>query len=229
MSELTNAINYINTKNSNNIYFVTDIHLFKNEIRKMKNKETKEIEDTLYKMKHFEKEANKLSSNDVLIFLGDISHVNCNLEQNEKVKQFYKNIKINKILVKGNHDQQSDAYYKECGFKFVIPYLTYKNIICTHMPVIWDNNLSNDFPINDKVIDYKGRQYHKLWVYPKVYPINIHGHIHGANEYYETYKKGHYDAWNEEHNFLKLNDIIHNKKILNEIYRNERLNEIIYL
>ena len=227
MNELVESTEDLANKNPDNIYLVTDVHLFKNEIFNMKHNDDERKCDTKSKMANFKKECSKLTKDDVLIFLGDISHACCNLEQHQKVKAFYKEMKVNKILIKGNHDQQPDTYYKECGFMFVVPYLTYKNIIFTHMPVIQDKNLNRTCPINDKVFDYKGRQFHKQWVSYEVYPHNIHGHIHGENKYFDTEKKGHYDVWRDNHEFLKLKNIM-NKKSLNETYWCFRLRKILY-
>lgn len=228
MTELEIASEYLETKSPDHIYLVTDVHLFKNEVfnSKKDDGDHERANDTPQKMNAFREQCNRLGPDDVLVFLGDIAHALCSLEQHQKVKAFYKEMKINKILVKGNHDSQPDEYYKECGFKYVVPYLTYKNVIFTHMPVIWDKNLTNMYPINDKVFSYKGRQFHKQWVNYDVYPYNIHGHIHGENKYTETERKGHYDVWRNNHEFLKLSNIINNKKSLNEMYRSNRIRNI---
>jgi len=200
-SDYQNALTFIENKKPSQIYLVSDVHFFKSELSNNKP-------DTEYKMKHFRKECEKLSSNDVLIFLGDISHVKCTLEQNLKVKNFLKSIKAKMILVKGNHDCLSNDYYKECGFIYVVDYLPYKNIIFTHIPVVWDHTLSSRFPINSQMCSFKDYRYPKQWVNPQIYNNNIHGHIHGSGEYWDTSKKGHYDVWKDNHSFIRLDEII---------------------
>lgn len=199
--DFRNAMTFIENKKPSQIYFVSDIHFYKSETANRKS-------DTELKMKKFLKECKKLGPNDVLIFLGDVGHVKCTLEQNNKIKNLLKNTECKKILVKGNHDCLSNDYYKECGFIYVVNYLTYKNIILTHIPVVWDRTLSPKFPINNQMCQFKDYRYPKQWVNPQVYNTNIHGHIHGSDEYWDTEKKGHYDVWKDDHRFVRLDEII---------------------
>lgn len=162
----------------NNIYLVSDIHFYKNETKKNGKASTKKLMDS------FRSECKKLSDNDVLIILGDIGHKENNPEYNEKIKDFFKSIKCNKILIKGNHDILSDKYYKDCGFLFVENEVVYDNIILSHIPV------------NINKYRFDGVKY------------NVHGHIHGSNEYYDVDGKNHFDVWTNKHIFLNLSDII---------------------
>ena len=56
-----------------------------------------------------------------------------------------------KILVKGNHDKQTDKFYYDCGFDFVCDSFSKYKIIITHRP---------------------------LPVIPPDFEYNLHGHLH---------------------------------------------------
>lgn len=159
-----------------NIYLCSDVHFFKNKIKNNKD-------DTKILMDNFRKEASKLKSNDVLIFLGDISHKLCNPKENKEVQNFLKSINCTKILVKGNHDILPDDYYHKCGFIFVLNELFLDNIIFTHKPV----NILN--------YSFEGVKY------------NIHGHLHGNNIYLNCNPENHFDVYTSNHKFLNLENI----------------------
>lgn len=165
-------------KDYSNIYLCSDIHFFKNEIRKRDGMTTKEL------MTNFKNECKKLGPDDVLIYLGDIGHRECTPEQNREIQRFLKSCNCNKILVRGNHDTLDKGYYKRCGFMFVEENLIYDNIIFSHYPE----------DINKYSIE--GIKY------------NIHGHLHGNPEYYYVSPKGHYDVWTPRHNFVRLDKIV---------------------
>jgi len=198
-NDLQNAITFVSGEKPNQIYMATDLHFYKNECRNKKPFNTK------VKMDKFFNECKKLGNDDILIVLGDIDHVDCTLEQNEKIKIFFKSLPIKKILVRGNHDILSDNYYKECGFIYIVDHLTYKNIVFTHLPAIWDKNLTSKRPIVDSNYFWNYRRFTKTYVCQSIYNINIHGHIHGSGEYWDTEAKGHYDMWRDTNLYSTVN------------------------
>lgn len=168
---------FLNNIKYSNIYLCSDIHFFKSEIKKNKNT-VKEL------MKSFKKNCNSLTNDDILIYLGDISHRDCTPEMNKKTQEFLKSCDCTKLLIIGNHDILSKNYYKKCGFSYIDKELKLDNIIFSHKPI----------DINKYRLE--GIKY------------NIHGHLHGNKEYYQVDPKGHFDVFTKQHLFLNLQDIM---------------------
>ena len=92
----------------------------------------------------------RLTTDDILICLGDICFGN-----NDLLHQMYiMPLKCTKILVRGNHDKQTNSYYYKHGWDFVCTTFRDKyfgkNILFSHKPKVWDG----------------------------YYDYNIHGHFH---------------------------------------------------
>ena len=136
-------------KNRHNVYCMTDWHLW---LRNEKNK------PACHKRNNFDeiiKNVKRIQPDDVLIFLGDL--VDGEFEDKESLKNILLPMNFKKILVVGNNDLFSPAFYKSCGFDYVVRSFTWHNVLFTHMPVKNDND------------------------------INIHGHIHGYKTYWVPY------------------------------------------
>lgn len=85
-----------------------------------------------------------------------------------------------KVLVKGNHDRNRDAWYEKRCFDMVIPFnetLTlchdYGKILLTHIPALPKVLSSYD----DRFINLSYKFYKQFK--QKEYILNIHGHTHG--------------------------------------------------
>lgn len=136
-------------KNRHNVYCMTDWHLW---LRNEKNK------PVCHKRNNFDeiiKNVKKIQPDDVLIFLGDL--VDGEFEDKDSLKNILLPMNFKKILVVGNNDLFSPAFYKSCGFDYVVRSFTWHDVLFTHMPVKNDND------------------------------INVHGHIHGYKTYWIPY------------------------------------------
>lgn len=136
-------------KNKHNVYCMTDWHLW---LRNEKNK------PDCHKRNNFDeiiKNIKKIQPDDVLIFLGDL--VDGEFEDKDSLKNILLPMNFKKILVVGNNDLFSPAFYKSCGFDYVVRSFTWHYVLFTHMPVKNDND------------------------------INVHGHIHGYKTYWVPY------------------------------------------
>lgn len=60
-------------------------------------------------------------------------------------------VDVELVLIRGNHDRRSVAFYESCGFNVVIPRLVIDDVILSHRPV----------PVEDN-------------------QLNIHGHLHSG-------------------------------------------------
>lgn len=92
---------------------------------------------------------------DKVFVLGDVS-----FHHKERTTEIIKSLKGHKILIKGNHDKQSNQYWLDCGFQEVSKYpiiLINQGIVLSHQPV------ENDIGILK----------------------NYHGHVHSNIENYE--------------------------------------------
>ena len=127
----------------NNIWLATDWHLWNTE-----------YDDGRHKFKSITRlgqladgYASVIRNTDLFIHLGDLcdpSNTNP-----EKLKSIIQSIPGTKVLCRGNHDTESDAYYLAAGFDYVCDILRIHDVIFSHIPV----NVGVD-------------------------QINIHGHLH---------------------------------------------------
>lgn len=88
---------------------------------------------------------------DILINLGDVI-----IYEPNQLKDYMKNIKGTKILVRGNHDQKSDSWYIRQGFDIVCDSIVMKKILFTHKPA-------------ESI--------------PRHIRLNIHGHLHNSQHH----------------------------------------------
>lgn len=127
-----------------------------------------------------------VGKNDIVYHLGDICE-NLNLEQ---LKRILERLNGHKILIKGNHDKQSDEFYLKAGFEKVYNnfYQYNEKVILSHFPIPMDNN----------------------------YFINIHGHLHNEKIELKNYFNANVDVnffrpinikiWSRQSNSLKMLD-----------------------
>lgn len=97
-----------------------------------------------------------VSNNDIIIHLGDFC-----LGSKSYCRQIVKRLNGRKILIKGNHDQWSDQFYRDCGFEFVSKFpIVYDNFyLMSHAPL----QLSETTPF-----------------------FNYYGHVHNDNKYQDN-------------------------------------------
>ena len=130
-------------KSKHQVYLCTDWHLWK---RKEKGKAACD------RCKNFEeifKNVNgTVKQDDLLIYMGDL--VDGEFKDKEALKAVLLTIPCKKVLVKGNNDLFDNAFYKSCGFEYVVQSFVWSDILFCHVPSKNDNNM------------------------------NIHGHIHSS-------------------------------------------------
>ena len=113
---------------------------------------------------------NKVSPQVPLIVLGDLTDKHTGTFNS--TVEFVKSINTpNKFLIIGNNDYYTIGDYIEMGFVYVTDEFTFKhngqNYILSHCPI----------PLTNKKA------------------INIHGHLHGSNTYWNMSPAGHYDVF----------------------------------
>jgi len=133
------------------VYLATDWHLY---VGKEKNK------PECHRCKNFKdivKNVNEvMGKDDMLIYLGDLCDGEMENEKDE-MKSILSTIPGHKVLVLGNNDLFTPAFYKACGFEYVTQSFEWNDMLFTHVPCKNDNKL------------------------------NIHGHIHGYKTYWIPY------------------------------------------
>lgn len=84
----------------------------------------------------------KVSKNDTVWFLGDLGMGN-----REYLKECIGKLNGDKRMIKGNHDNLPDDFYREAGFSFVSKYpIILKNFfVLAHHPMEWMNPISSPF------------------------------------------------------------------------------------
>ena len=132
------------------VYLCTDWHLWrydKSTRRIVQRSDFKTIISNYNKI---------VKDGDVVINLGDLVGGEC--ENKRALASVIQMLRGIKVLVRGNNDLFSDAYYINAGFKYVTPKFIFNDILFTHMPTENNNRL------------------------------NIHGHIHGYRTYWIPYR-----------------------------------------
>jgi len=113
----------------------------------------------------------KVPVNGTLMILGDLGNKG-DANQKKYISDFIKRLNVSrKILILGNHDNLSLKDYYDMGFSFVTDKLDTDRYIFSHCPV-----------------DPKNK-------------INVHGHIHGENEYWNMPAEGHINAYITDHDY----------------------------
>ena len=132
------------------VYLMTDWHLWK-RVEKGKPKcNPRPGSDKILKTVN-----GTLRKDDLLIYLGDL--VDGEFVDKASLKLLLKTIPGRKILVRGNNDLFDAAFYKSCGFDYVVDSFVWHDIIFSHVPL---------------------KHKHKM---------NIHGHLHGYRTYWVPY------------------------------------------
>lgn len=126
-------------------YFIGDLHLGHKNIIKFERSEFSTIEEHDNHILNIL--SNKLTKNDTLYVLGDFCFY-----LSDEIKEKWKNLPCQKIFVYGNHDKQSEEFYKSL-FHIVYknPVFLNKRVLLSHYPM----------PVTDGT-------------------LNLHGHIHNG-------------------------------------------------
>ena len=110
------------------LYVTSDQHFFHENIIKYCNRPFKtpqEMNETLVQNYN-----NTVTSSDMCIHLGDLA---CGYRgKNKELKKILTSLHGQKILIKGNHDSESDKFYKDCGFETIGEYMTLGSIFLCH-------------------------------------------------------------------------------------------------
>lgn len=120
--------------------------------------------------------------NDVFLYLGDLSESELETREDyqEKLIKLVNNLNGIKILIKGNNDTMSNEFYYKCGFIYVwddIPVFSQKlKVVFSHEPY-----------------DICSSQLEPEW-------INIHGHLHMNNDYWNMDWKRHVNVYPKRYN-----------------------------
>lgn len=116
------------------IYFIADTHFGDDNIRRYENRpfaDTHEMDNAL-----IERWNSAVTDDDNIYVLGDLG---ADKFEGEILSQ----LNGNKFLVKGNHDSQSNSYYRKAGFIEVydMPILFNGFWILSHEPIYVNNNM----------------------------------------------------------------------------------------
>jgi calcineurin-like phosphoesterase family protein len=135
-------------------FIISDTHFNHENIIKYCNRPFKDVDEMNRVMIKNWNET--VSNKDIVIHLGDVA-----LGSKEEVKKIIKQLNGRKILIKGNHDNWTDEFYRECGFEYVSRY-----------PIVWnDLYLLSHAPL-------------KLSETTPYY--NYYGHVHNDEKYIES-------------------------------------------
>jgi calcineurin-like phosphoesterase family protein len=157
-------------------FITADYHLLKEKLIIDNAKKEKKEESRTEKI--IQLHNNKVKKNDWCIILGDVQEGELR-EGNDLLElvEIIKKLNGKKILVCGNNDTQRWDFYVKAGFVFV-----------TRSPIVTENYIFSHEPIDIKPMGIK-----------KDY-INLHGHIHEYNVFYNMDWHNHINAYWEDFN-----------------------------
>jgi calcineurin-like phosphoesterase family protein len=125
-----------------------------------------------------------VKDDDKVLLIGDLSAGV--MGRYEELHCLVKELKGHKVLIRGNHDHQTDEWYKNAGFEFVTDWLLIGDVLCVHKPAT---------SYNVDVIKLTEQ------IAPR---LIIHGHIHDDRPDIP----GHFNvAWDRHKKLLNLSDI----------------------
>ena len=130
-------------------YFISDTHFFHNRLLTFERRPFDNIKDhdeTILCL------LEQLHETDTLYHLGDFAFSNLDNAHTAAFFKRWSKLKCRKILIKGNHDKRSNAYYEKYFDEgYDKNYYYSRRIVLSHYPV----------PVTDGV-------------------LNVHGHLHGS-------------------------------------------------
>jgi calcineurin-like phosphoesterase family protein len=136
------------------VFIISDTHFGHKNIIKYCNRpfaDTEEMDKAIIK------NWNEVVSNkDLVIHLGDVA-----LCGKERFRQIMSQLNGRKMLIRGNHDNWTDEFYREAGFEYVSRY-----------PIVW-----NEFYI----LSHAPLQLSETTPY-----FNYYGHVHNDEKYVDT-------------------------------------------
>lgn len=114
------------------IYFTSDQHFLHKNIIKYCDRPFEFSQDGLIKCAEtiYNNYNNLIKDNDIVFFLGDVALTKSN--NKEVVKRMLRTLKGHKILIRGNHDTETDDFYRACGFEHIFNYLVLGKIFISH-------------------------------------------------------------------------------------------------
>lgn len=125
-----------------------------------------------------------VKDDDIFVFLGDLTYIgDDNPIQVQKQIEQIKLLPGKKIFIKGNNDYMDlDFYINELGFDISKEIIKMNNVYLSHIPMKIKNN-----------------------------EINIHGHIHGARNYWKCESKNHVDAFSKVYGYrpVELRELLY--------------------
>ena len=108
-----------------------------------------------------------VTDDDFVLMVGDLS---ANLKgRQDHFKELLKLLKGKKILIRGNHDYESDEFYKEAGFIDIVDYIEVGRIFVSHYPCYESRWIQ------------KQEKEHLNIINRDHCDTVIHGHIHNKN------------------------------------------------
>lgn len=124
-----------------------------------------------------------VSPEDIGIFVGDIS---AGLrKRTAELRELIHGLNGVKILIRGNHDHQTDEWYIESGFVGVYPHLNLGGVLLCHYPV--------------RAFEERGVDVNQLGEYSHV----VHGHVHALTPNFE----GHFNVAADRNDFMPWLDV----------------------
>lgn len=125
---------------------------------------------------------------DVVLHLGDLT-----MSKKEETKRWTDQLMGTKFLIRGNHDGESDGWFRDCGFETIpASFRIFKDKYDNHYSVLFTHEPVQDLPDN--------------W-------FNIHGHLHGNSHRGEKPTDRHFDVGVDAVGFtpVRLSELLSHK------------------
>jgi calcineurin-like phosphoesterase family protein len=156
------------------LYFTSDLHFYHKNILKYQSNRNCETLDEMHSVL-INNWNNLISENDNVIICGDFCFARVT-----KTSEMVKQLKGNKILLRGNHDYLKPNKYEELGFTLK-KYMIIDDYFCGHYPIYTDEQFEYDM-LNRKIDDQTMirkiyGEYKQAFIDSGCTKV-IHGHIH---------------------------------------------------
>ena len=128
------------------IYFTSDQHFFHDNVIKYCDRPFSSVEEmnAIISRNYCE----VVGVNDLVMFLGDIS-IKRGSKYKAIISELVKSLPGHKILIRGNHDQYTNTFYREeCGFLESVRIKRLEHMVLTHNPLDFTEEDSGKYLIH---------------------------------------------------------------------------------
>ncbi|MBO5567163.1 MAG: hypothetical protein J5934_08090 [Succinivibrio sp.] len=152
------------------IYFTSDLHLGHLNIIRYCSRPFELTQEGVAECDRFliGNYCSVVKDDDFVFNLGDLAFFGGSEERKRYYQEVCRQLPGHKVMLRGNHDRQSDEYYLGCGFLDIQDYLVFEDFFICHYPLCHDEHEPENDPSRRLKEEFVRHSCHTL----------IHGHTH---------------------------------------------------